>query len=494
MSPQPDQAEFTRLCRTANVIPVHREIVADLDTPVSAYLKVARGSHSFLLESVEGGEKWARFSFLGVGPRLIFTSRGRAVEVRRNGEVQRFEAADPLEALRGVLATFRPAEVEGLPRLWAGAVGYLSYDMVRFMERLPGTLDDELGFPDCVLMVPETLIVFDNLRQTARIIRNVFPTGDDDPTRLYRAACEALDQTAQMLRASLPAQGKGAAASSPAAEPASNMSRERFEQMVTTAKRYIREGDVIQVVLSQRFEAPYEGEPFDVYRALRLINPSPYMFYLDFGPDKLIGSSPEVLVRLEGERVELRPIAGTRPRGRNEAEDARLEQELLTDPKEAAEHIMLVDLGRNDLGRVSRYGTVEVNELMVVERYSHVMHIVSNVQGRLAEGRDAIDVLRACFPAGTVSGAPKVRAMEIIEELEPSRRGPYAGAVGYFNFSGNMDLCITIRTLMCRGGKVYVQAGAGIVADSEPEREYQETLNKARGMLAALGLAAKLGG
>jgi anthranilate synthase component 1 len=488
----PDLSEFTRLCRTANVVPLQREILADMDTPVSAYLKLARGqSNSFLLESVEGGEKWARFSFLGTGPRLIFTSRGRQVEVRRNGDVERFEADDPLEALRGVLSGFRPAEVEGLPRLWAGAVGYLSYDMVRFIERLPGTLPDELNFPDCLLMVPETLIVFDNLRQTARIIRNVFPAEGDDPARLYCAAREALDETVARLRQSLPARDS-ARPSPPVAEPTSNMSRERFHEMVNAAKRYIREGDAIQVVLSQRFEAPHAGDPFDVYRALRLINPSPYMFYLDFGAEKLVGSSPEVLVRLEGERVELRPIAGTRPRGRDEAHDKKLERELLTDPKEAAEHIMLVDLGRNDVGRVSRYGSVEVNELMVVERYSHVMHIVSNVRGRLAPGKDAIDVLRACFPAGTVSGAPKVRAMEIIEELEPSRRGPYAGAVGYFNFSGNMDLCITIRTLMCRNGRVYVQAGAGIVADSDPEREYQETINKARGMLAALDLAAKL--
>ncbi len=492
----PDAAQFEKLCRTAGVIPVRREILADMDTPVSAYLKVAGGSYSFLLESLEGGEKWARFSFIGTGPRLVFRSRGRLVEVRRNGSVESFEADDPLEALRAVLAGYRPAEVAGLPRLWAGAVGYLSYDMVRFMERLPDTKPDDLGFPDCVLVVPETLLVFDNLRQTAQIIRNVFPEEGGDPRRLYAEACAGLEETAARLR--VPGlQGAAAAphhAAPPPAQAASNISQGRFQEMVEAAKRYIREGDVIQVVLSQRFETAYGGEPFDIYRALRLINPSPYMFYLDFGPEKLIGSSPEVLLRLEGDRVELRPIAGTRPRGGDEQEDRRLERELMTDPKEAAEHIMLVDLGRNDVGRVSRYGTVEVNELMVVERYSHVMHIVSNVRGRLAPGRDAIDVLRACFPAGTVSGAPKVRAMEIIEELEPCRRGPYAGAVGYFNFSGNMDLCITIRTLMLQASKVYVQAGAGIVADSEPEREYQETINKARGMLAALDLAARLGG
>jgi anthranilate synthase component 1 len=489
----PDATEFARLCRTANVVPVHREVLADMDTPVSAYLKVAGGSHSFLLESLEGGEKWARFSFIGTSPRLIFTSRGRSVEVRRNGDRESFETDDPLEALREVLARFQPAEVKGLPRLWAGAVGYLSYDMVRFMERLPDRELDDLGFPDCVLVVPETLLVFDNLRQTVRIIRNVFPAEGDDPATLYAAACEALDETAGRLRAPLPARMAPVSPEGEAAVPlSSNMSREQFCGMVEAAKHYILEGDAIQVVLSQRFETDHEGEPFDVYRALRLINPSPYMFYLDFGAEKLVGSSPEVMVRLEGEQVELRPIAGTRRRGRDDAEDRRLEEELLADPKEAAEHIMLVDLGRNDVGRVSRYGTVEVNELKVVERYSHVMHIVSNVRGRLAPGLDAIDVLRACFPAGTVSGAPKVRAMEIIEELEPCRRGPYAGAVGYFNFSGNMDLCITIRTLMLRGGKVYVQAGAGIVADSEPAREYQETINKARGMAAALELARKL--
>ena len=493
MSVLPDVAEFVKLCRTANVVPVYREVLADMDTPVSAYLKVAGGSHSFLLESLEGGEKWARFSFIGLGPRLIFTSQGRQVEVRRNGDTERLTVDDPLLALRGVLSRYHPADVPGLPPLWAGAVGYLSYDMVRFMERLPDSKPDDLGFPDCVLMVPETLIVFDNLRQTARVIRNTFPGEGDDPERLYRAACESLDDTVARLRGSLPERVRRASPAPPATAT-SNMSPEEFSRMVNAAKRYIREGDVIQVVLSQRFETAFGGDPFDVYRALRLINPSPYMFYLDFGAEKLVGSSPEVLVRLEGERVELRPIAGTRPRGRDEAEDKKLERELMTDPKEAAEHIMLVDLGRNDVGRVSRYGTVEVNELMVVERYSHVMHIVSNVRGRIDEGKDAIDVLRACFPAGTVSGAPKVRAMEIIDELEPTRRGPYAGAVGYFNFSGNMDLCITIRTLMCREGKVYVQAGAGIVADSEPEREYQETINKARGMMAALDLATKLGG
>ncbi len=494
MSIQPqDSAEFERACRTANVVPVHREVLADMDTPVSAYLKVANGSHSFLLESLEGGEKWARFSFIGTGPRLVFTSRGREIEVQRNGSVERLSAPNPIETLRQVLGRFRPAEAPGLPRLWAGAVGYLSYDMVRFMERLPDSQPDDLGFPDCVLMVPETLIIFDNLRQAATVVRNVFPGPEDDPAALYREACQALEETVERLRAPLPRLPRRTGPPAPPPEPASNLTRERFQEMVEAAKRYIREGDAIQVVLSQRFEAPFNGEAFDVYRALRLINPSPYMYYLDFGPEKLVGSSPEVLVRLEGERIELRPIAGTRPRGKDEEEDKRLAQELLTDPKEVAEHIMLVDLGRNDVGRVSRYGTVEVNELMVIERYSHVMHIVSNVRGKLSPGKDALDVLRACFPAGTVSGAPKVRAMEIIEELEPCRRGPYAGAVGYFNFAGNMDLAITIRTLMLREGKVWVQAGAGIVADSQPEREYQETINKARGMMAALTLAASLG-
>ncbi|MFH0810771.1 MAG: anthranilate synthase component I [Pseudomonadota bacterium] len=491
---EPAATEFARLCRTANVVPVHREILADLDTPVSAYRKVAAGKpHSFLLESLEGGEKWARFSFIGTDPRLVFTSRGRSVMVRDRHSVERFEAEDPTESLRAFLARFRPAEVAGLPRLWAGAVGYISYDMVRFMERLPDSNPDDLGCPDCVMVVPETLLVFDNLRQTARVIRNVFPSEGDDPAALYAAAHEALDATVARLRGPLP---------HPAAGPppevsnrlTSNTTPERFREMVEAAKRYIREGDAIQIVLSQRFESRYDGDPFDAYRALRLINPSPYMFYLDFGPQKLVGSSPEVMVRLEGEMVELRPIAGTRRRGRDEQEDLAMERELTTDPKEAAEHIMLVDLGRNDVGRVSRYGTVEVNELMVVERYSHVMHIVSNVRGQILPGKDAMDVLRACFPAGTVSGAPKVRAMEIIEELEPCRRGVYAGAVGYFNFSGNMDLGITIRTLMFRNGQVYLQAGAGIVADSDPEMEYKETINKAKGMMAALEVAAGLRG
>ncbi len=466
-------------------MPVWRDIPVDFDTPVSLFAKLGQGTHAFLLESLEGGEKWGRYSFIGLRPLIVFGSKGREVFTESRGERRTFTVPDPIAFFKEVMAGFRPAVVEGLPRFSGGAVGYLGYDMVRFMERLPETLSDRTGFCDSVFMVPELLLVFDNLRQSLQIIASVFVQEGDDLEASYHRAVSSIENLVQRIRSGID-------------YPIPPVSREhwtelrpevpedRFTAMVERAKEYIRAGDVIQVVLSQRFSGTNRMPPFDIYRALRRINPSPYLFYLRLGDETLVGSSPEILVRLTGREIELRPIAGTRPRGRDPEEDLRLERELLADEKERAEHLMLVDLGRNDVGRVAETGTVKVKDFMTVERYSHVMHIVSGVTGKLAEGKDMFDLLRATFPAGTVSGAPKIRAMEIIEELEHARRGPYAGAVGYLGFNGNMDLCIAIRTLFQKGDELFLQAGAGIVADSFPKREWEETLNKGRALMAAV--------
>ncbi len=479
----PSVKEFETRTEEGNLIPIYREVFVDTETPVSAYLKIG-GRMSFLLESVEGGEKWGRYSFIGIHPRVVFRSKGRVVEIEERGRLERREG-DPLDLLRDLLKGFKPVEVEGLPRFYGGAVGYLGYDMVRFFERLPEIAKRDIDTYDSFFIIPDTLLIFDNLNHKAKIVSNAYG-GDREA---YREAEERIEEVIRRLEG--PLRPRERKVREGELRFKSNMERERFLKAVERAKGYIEEGDVVQVVLSQRFETDLQVDPFDIYRALRVINPSPYMFFLNLDDMYLIGSSPEILVRLEGRNIVTRPIAGTRPRGRDEEEDRRLEEELLNDPKEIAEHIMLVDLGRNDLGRVAEIGTVTVDELMTVERYSHVMHIVSNVRGILKEGEDAFSVLRACFPAGTLTGAPKVRAMEIIEELEPCRRGVYGGSVGYFGFSGNMDMCITIRTLLVKGGKVYIQAGAGIVADSIPEREYEETVNKAKGMLKAVELAGK---
>lgn len=501
----PSRDEFEALAASANLVPVYRELVADLDTPISVYRKVCRGGPSFLLESVEGGEKVARYSFLGCDPFIVFCSRGDLVEVtttgshrvRAGGQDDLRVRGNPLEILRGVMARYRPASLPGLPRFYGGAVGYLGYDLVRFIEHLPAPPPQDLELPDSLLVFPATVVVFDHVRHTVKVIHNA---RIEDPCRageVYDLAVAAVEAVLRRLEET----GRGASgydllsrwkpgiSSRPLPEARSNMERHRFEEAVRQAKEYIAAGDIFQVVLSQRLEAPCSVTPFQVYRALRSINPSPYMFFLDFGELALVGSSPELLVRVENGVVETRPIAGTRPRGATPDEDVHLERDLLADEKERAEHLMLVDLGRNDLGRVCRYGTVKVDDFMTVERYSHVMHIVTEVHGRLEEGKDAFDALAACFPAGTVSGAPKVRAMEIIDELEATRRGPYAGAVGYFGFTGNMDTCITIRTMVIRGNRAYVQAGAGIVADSVPSREYEETMSKARALLRALEVA-----
>lgn len=484
----PSFETFEKLTREGNLIPVYREILADTETPVSVLMKLRSRRHAFLLESVEGGEKWGRYTFLGSDPRFIFRVRGEEVLIQENGREERHEhGGDPMRFLRELMARYRPAQVDGLPRFYGGAVGFLGYDMVRYFERLPAEPADDLGTDDAVFMITDTLIVFDNVRHTIKVVACVCTEGEEDLRALYEAGIREIEKTVAVIQAHLEGSNHSRQEAGDATL-SSNMTPDEYKAMVERAKEYIVAGDIIQAVLSQRFEMKSDRDPVDLYRALRYINPSPYLFYLQFDDTILIGSSPEVMVRLEEGVVELRPIAGTRKRGITEQEDRALADELLQDPKERAEHVMLVDLGRNDLGRIAQTGSVQVNQLMTVERYSHVMHLVSNIQAHLARGKDCFDVLRATFPAGTLSGAPKVRAMEIIDELEPTRRGPYGGAVGYFSYTGNMDLCITIRTMTVKDGNIYVQVGAGIVADSDPDAEYQETVNKGAGMMQAIRL------
>lgn len=487
----PTKEEFIRRSGFGNLVPVYRDIIADMETPVSAYRKIARGKYSFLLESVEGGERLARYSFLGTDPFLVFKSKGRDVQIiqrMRADKVALEQGQDPLHVLKNLLSKYKWVDDPTLPRFCGGAVGYIGYDMVRFFEELPDDTVDDLNIPDCFFIFTDIFVVFDHLKHRLKVICN--PEVGSDPATTYDLAVEKIEEIVQRLRQPLSLSEKPAEVPYDL-KPSANMTQEEYEKAVEIAKEYIRAGDVIQVVLSQRLSTPLSADPFDVYRALRSVNPSPYMYYLSYDDIKLIGSSPEILVTEDRGVVTTRPIAGTRPRGKNDEEDKALEKELLADEKERAEHIMLVDLGRNDIGRVCKYGTVTVDELMVIERYSHVMHIVSNVRGQLADGLDQFDVLRATFPAGTVSGAPKIRAMEIIEELEPTKRGTYAGAIGYFSFSGNMDTCITIRTILVKDGIAYMQAGAGIVADSVPELEYRECMNKAGALMKAIELAEK---
>jgi anthranilate synthase component 1 len=491
---RPTESEFVRLARRGNVIPVYGELLADLETPVSAFLKLDDRRFSYLLESVEGAEKVARFSFLGSCPRMLVTSSGRHMELSwlRRGQpqrIKRFETrADPLVEVQRLMEAYRFVPVAGLPRFTGGLVGYLGYNVVRFIEpRVPGHALDALHLPDLMLMLTDTMVIFDHAQHTLLLVVNTVTQGQTSRA-VYRRAVRQIHRMAGQLRRPSPAAPSRRQAARPASVR-SNLSRREFTAMVEQAKRYIRAGDIIQVVLSQRLQRPWSRDPFDLYRALRSLNPSPYMFFLRLNGICLVGSSPEMLVRCEEGRLETRPIAGTRPRGANEREDERLIQQLRASPKERAEHLMLVDLGRNDLGRVASAGSVKTPELMIVEKYSHVLHLVSGVTARLKSGKTAFDVLRAAFPAGTVTGAPKVRAMEIIAELERYDRGPYAGAVGYVSFSGNLDTCITIRTILVKDHRAYVHAGAGIVADSQPAREYQETLNKAKGMLKAIEVA-----
>ncbi len=483
----PDLEGFKEKAKTANIVPVRRDILADMDTPVSAFLKIDSGKDAFLLESVEGGEKQGRYSFLGIGPRAAIRAKARNIEIVEHGE-RRAEKGDPLEALKGMLSKYRAASVEGTPGFSGGAIGYVGYDAVRYIERLPDVAEKDLDVPDLHFIFTDALLAFDNIEHKIKVISNAYIEEGSDPAAAYRLATEKIDSLVDSLRRKAP-ERKVAFLPSAGAEITSNFSKKDFLSAVKKAKRYIVDGDVIQAVISQRFSTALDVDPFDIYRALRVVNPSPYMFFLRLSDMHVVGSSPEILVRAEGSSVNVRPIAGTRKRGRDEAEDALLEKELLADPKERAEHVMLVDLGRNDLGKVCDAGTVEVDDLMTVERYSHVMHIVSNVKGRLMNGYGPFDSLRACFPAGTLTGAPKIRAMEIIEELEPVKRGVYGGSVGYFSYAGNMDMCIAIRTMVIKDGRIYMQAGAGIVADSVPEKEYEETVSKATALLKAVELA-----
>jgi len=491
---RPTREQFIELAREHNLIPVYKEIIADVETPVSAMLKLGEAPYSYLLESVEGGEKLGRYSFVGNTAQLVFKSRGRSIELGRpSGDgtftFERLKDGDPIEALRALMKGFRPARVDGLPRFYGGAVGYMSYDMIRHIEKIPDKNPDELNVPESYFLITDTVLIFDHAQRKLKIVVNQDASGD--PGARYDEAVRSIARVIEKLRqpTSAPPLDGVFDDDLPELPVRSNFNKVDFENAVRKCQEYIRAGDIFQVVLSQRFSAKVNTDPVGLYRVLRTVNPSPYMYCLKFEDLAVVGSSPEVMVRVEDGIAELRPIAGTRPRGRTAEEDRALEEELLADAKERAEHVMLVDLGRNDLGRVCEYGSVRVDELMVIERYSHVMHIVSNVVGRLAPACDPFDLLRATFPAGTVSGAPKIRAMEIIDELEPTRRGPYSGAIGYIGFSGNMDSCITIRTVILKDGVAYVQAGAGIVADSVPEREYEETVNKAKALLKAIAMA-----
>lgn len=466
-----------------------REVLADLDTPVSTYLKLARGPYSYLFESVQGGEKWGRYSIIGLPCATTIRVTGSQFTIEQDGEeIHAQSTDDPLTAIQKIQHQFHVPQIEGMPRFTGGLVGYFGYDTVRYIEPQLGASEkpDALGAPDILLMVSDEVVVFDNLTGRLYVVVHTDPEVD----HAWELGHERLDELVALLRT--PAPHQEVPRTKPVTEEdfRSSFSQEDFESAVETSREYIKNGDIFQVVLSQRLSIPFESDSLDLYRALRTVNPSPYMYFLDLDETQVVGSSPEILVRLEDEEVTVRPIAGTRRRGSSSEDDDRLERELISDPKELAEHLMLVDLGRNDVGKVARIGTVKLTSKMEVERYSHVMHIVSNVVGKLRDNFDAIDVLRATFPAGTVSGAPKIRAMEIIEELEPDKRGIYSGAVGYIGWNGNMDTAIAIRTALIANGQLHIQAGAGIVADSVPRNEWQETMNKGRAIFRAVSMAA----
>jgi len=485
----PSLAEFEKLADQGNVVSVYRTLLGDTLTPVSAYDKFARGEYSFLLESASGGEKIARYSFLGSDPFMLFKARKNPVEITRNGKTETFPSDDPIRSLQEQIERFRAVQAPNLPRFEGGAVGYMAYDSIRYVEHLPDEPEDTIGVPDLFFAFYDRMVVFDHLNKTILVICCARLDGQD-ARAAYAAAVRQINEAVDRLRTPVT---KLSDDITPAGEITipfeSNFEKSEFCDAVNKCKEYIYAGDIFQVVLSQRLSVQTSAHPFDVYRALRSINPSPYMFYLKLGELHLVGSSPEVLVTVDAGKVTVRPIAGTRRRGATDEEDQALAEELLADPKERAEHIMLLDLGRNDVGRISKYGAVSIDEQMIVERFSHVMHMTSTVTGQLRDDKDCFDAFRACFPAGTVSGAPKIRAMEIIDELEPERRGPYAGGVGYIDFRGNLDTCIAIRTIVMTGERAFVQAGAGIVADSVPEREYEETLNKARALFRAIQVA-----
>jgi anthranilate synthase component 1 len=497
----PGQSEFLKLAAQGNLIPVTRRILADLETPLSAYRKIRGQGESFLCESVEGGEHIGRYSFVGCNPRAVIKQTGPRVELIENGKVvERFtvgpESAgggaavkDGLAVVEQVMARYKPVTIPGLPRFSGGALGFIGYEFIHDVEPVvPRPPRDELNTPVMYFLIADELLVFDRVAQTITILVNAV-LGGRTPEEAYEEAVGEIERIVSLLEQPSEHAPVDVPREMPEIPFTSNMTKEAFLQNVERAKKYITAGDIIQVVGSQRFSTPVKASPIDLYRAARSINPSPYMFLLELEGFALVGASPEIHVRCEDRRVEIRPIAGTRPRGRTPEEDKALEKELLADPKERAEHVMLVDLARNDIGRVCDFGSVQVKDLMIIERYSHVMHIVSQVEGRLAEGRTTYDLMRATFPAGTLSGAPKIRAMQIIAELEQTARGPYGGCMGYFSFNGNLDCCITIRTALLKDGKAYVQAGGGWVNDSTPEAEFQETVNKAKAMLKAVAMA-----
>ncbi len=488
----PSLEDFKVLARQYNVVPVYRQLLADTLTPVAAFQKFAEGRESFLLESATGGEKMGRYSFLGSNPFLRFSARGEKVEIADGKHARRRTAADPIRELERVIKRFRCAQLPALPHFACGAVGYFAYDAVRYVERLPHPPKDDLDLPDICFMFYDLMVVFDHLNKTLKVVCAARLDGKD-PEAAYEDACAHIDEMVIRLRTpTVMLSDDITPASDSVFKFESNFKRADFLKAVKACKEYIRAGDIFQVVLSQRLQTRTAADPFKLYRALHVINPSPYLFFLQLQGMHLIGSSPEVMCKVENRKVTVRPIAGTRRRGRTEEEDVALAHELQADPKERAEHIMLLDLGRNDVGRVSKYGTVKIEEKMIIERFSHVMHMTSTVTGELRADKSAFDAFRATFPAGTLSGAPKVRAMEILDELEPTRRNHYGGAVGVIDFSGNLNTCITIRTILLKGGTAYVQAGAGIVADSVPEREHEECLNKAKALFRAIEAAEKM--
>ncbi len=486
--------EFARRAGDARLVPVYRQLVGDSLTPVSAFRRIERSAPSFLFESVIGGEKVGRYSLLGTEPFLRFEARGNRVSITPVDDpasAREFESADPFRDLEALLADYPTVNHPELPRFTGGAVGFAAYDSVRYIERLPNAPPDDRGLPDLSFSLYDRMVLFDHIRKTILVVAHARLGPGIDPKTAYNKACARVDELAARLTVAEPEPAlQDIDTTGPVTlVPTSNMTQEQFEDVVRQCQEYIKAGDIFQVVPSQRFEVETTAAPFDIYRVLRVVNPSPFLFYLTFDDFRLIGCSPEILVRVEDRQVTVRPLAGTRRRGKDEAEDQALAAELLADPKERAEHIMLVDLGRNDVGRVCEFDSVRLTDLMTVERYSHVMHITSNVTGTLSPGKTAFDALRAGLPAGTVSGAPKVRAMEVIDEVEPQRRGPYGGAVGYIDFTGNMDTCIALRTLVLKGTTAYIQAGAGIVYDSDPATEYEETVTKARGILKAIEIA-----
>jgi anthranilate synthase component I len=490
----PTYKEFCRLAKQGNLIPVYQELLMDLETPLSFFKRLERDRYAFLLESVEGSERWARYSFLGSRPRLVFKSRGKQVEIIEDGKKTTWYSEMALDTLKELVGDYQPVTVPGVPPFFGGALGYVAYDAVEQFHEIPNNKKAPFEAPDIFFLFVQTLVAFDNLKHTIKVIDNVhlkkgmsLRTAYDEAIFRIRKIISSLQKKPRGIEPRELGDAKTQR------KFRSNLKRDGFQKAVIKAKEYIKAGDIIQTVLCQRLETHTTADAFEIYRALRFINPSPYMFYLELEDLRIIGSSPETMVRLTGDVIELRPIAGTRRRGATPEEEQSLEADLLADPKERAEHIMLVDLGRNDVGRIAKIGTIEVNELMGIERYSHVIHIVSNVRGKLAPDKSSFDLFVSAFPAGTVSGAPKIRAMQIISELEPQKRGLYAGAIGYFGYNGNLDTCIVIRTIVMKGKKVFINAGAGIVADSDPEMEYQETLNKARAMFHAVELAEQWG-